>query len=62
MTCVIVYLHYAYEHGVDASNESWIYEKSLWFNNKGKAREHYEIVSDIKAKGNKKFLDFLESI
>ena len=60
MSCVIAYLHSAFVQGVDASNEPWIYEKSLWFNEKGKAREHYEIVSDLKAKGNRKFLDFLD--
>ena len=60
MRCVIEYLHSAFIKGVDASNESWIYEKSLWFNEKGKTREHYEIVSDLKTKGNRKFLDFLD--
>lgn len=50
MKTMICYLHDAFVKGVDESNEQWIYEKSLWFNAKGKIREDSEIIADIKAK------------
>lgn len=54
MKMIIGYLHDAFVGGFDESNESWIYETSLWFNMKGKPREYYEIQSDIKAKAKYK--------
>ena len=50
MKTIIFYLHDAFECGCNESNEEWIYEKSLWFNEKGKVREYSAIESDIKAK------------
>ena len=54
MKMIIGYLHDAFVGGFDESNESWIYDNSLWFNAKGKPREYYEIQSDIKAKAKYK--------
>lgn len=54
MKMIIGYLHDAFVGGVDESNESWIYEKSLWFNAKGKPREYSEIEADIRAKAKYK--------
>ena len=60
MECVIAYLHSAFLNGVDESNEPWLYEKSFWFDEKGKLKEDYSIVIGLKIKGNKNFLDFLK--
>lgn len=51
MNLLLKYLHDAYAHGMeDESNESWMYEKELWFNDKGKVRDHREIEQTIKEK------------
>ncbi len=47
MRMMIFYLHDAFLKGYDESNEEWIYEKSLWYNKNGKAREYYDIIRDI---------------
>ncbi len=49
LNTLIDYLHDVYAlYLEDESNESWIYEETLWFNKKGKEREWQEIVTDIK--------------
>lgn len=51
MMSMIAYLHDVYvNEGIDESNEKWIYEETLWFNQRGKERDSSEIISDIKAK------------
>ncbi len=50
MNVITKYLHDLFANGFeDESNESWIYESSLWLNEKGKVREYQEIVEHIKA-------------
>lgn len=50
MNVLIIYLHNLYANGLeDESNEAWIYERSLWFNEKGIVREWREILEDIKS-------------
>ena len=61
MNMLIAYLHDVYtDYSEDESNESWIYEKSLWFNEKGKVREWQEITARIRE--NVKRKDCLLSI
>ncbi len=61
MKVLIIYLHNLYANGLeDESNEAWIYEKSLWFNEKGIVREWREIVADIKS--NVKHKELFEAV
>lgn len=50
MEMMIFYLHDMFLAGEDESNESWIYEKSLWYKANGKARKDYKIIKDISKK------------
>ena len=61
MNTLIDYLHDVYAHYLeDESNESWMYEETLWFNKKGKVRDWQEIVADIKA--NVKYKELIRTL
>lgn len=48
---MVAYLHDCYvNQGLDESNEQWIYEKSLWFDDKGKVRRKSDSFAVIKSK------------
>ena len=50
MDILLIYLSRAFSNGSDESNEEWMYDNSLWFNDRGKPREHYELIQIIKRK------------
>ena len=60
MACVIVYLFQAFIEGVDESNQSWLYEKSFWFDEKDALRKDWEIKMRLNAIGTQEFLEFMK--
>ena len=51
---LITYLHNAFINGADESNEPWMYEESLWFDEKGKQKDDSVIIRKIKSQAKYK--------